>query len=114
MDEHSGRPDLDPCSLVQGGLFHLLTIHRDPIGGTKIDDVDLELRAGSGYANLGMTSGYPGVIDSQVGVAAATDHQPRRLQRVPGAIDLEYQRCSADGSFTRPAGAWSDAGHRLR
>jgi hypothetical protein len=31
-----------------------LTVHQHAIGGTKIDNVDLELWAGSGYPDLGV------------------------------------------------------------
>ena len=54
VDEHSGGADLDPCSLLQDGLLHPLSVHHNAVGRTKIDDVDLHLRTGRVYSDLGV------------------------------------------------------------
>ena len=48
---------------------------------------------------LDVPAAHAGVVDPQVGLGAAADHEAGRLQRVPGAVDLEdragaaYLRC---------------------
>ena len=48
--------------------------------------------------------------------AACCTHRkvPLRLERMPGAVDLEYEWRPADGGFTRPATALSNASDSLR
>ena len=88
MDEHSGGSDLDPCSILQGGLLDLLSVHHNAVGRTKIDDVDAELRTGRIDSDLGVPAGNSRVVDAQIGLTAAADHQARRLQRMPCAVDF--------------------------
>ena len=94
-------------------MLHPLPVHHDAVGGTQIDDVDLQAWTSRVDPDLGVPAGDSGVVDSQVGLAAATDHQSRRLQRMPSAIDLEHKRRPVDGSLACPTGAWRDAGNRL-
>ncbi len=61
-----------------------------------------------------MPSGDSWVIDPQIGIAAAADYQPWRLQRMPGAIDLQHKGRPVDGSVAGPATAWGNACHCLR
>ncbi len=59
----------------------------DPMSCTSINGSAVALRH---HRELGVRPADPGVVDPQAGLAAATDHQPGRLQRVAGAVDLEY------------------------
>ena len=94
-------------------MLHALPVHHDAVGGTEIDDVDPNAWTCRVHPNLCVPAGYPGVVDSQVCLAPATDHQSRRLQWMPRAVDLEYEWRPVDGSLTCPAGARRDAGNRL-
>src|SRR5688500_7115467 len=95
-------------------MLHPLSVHQDAVGGTQIDDVDLQALTCRVHPDLRVPARDSGVIDAQVGLATATDHQSRRLQWMPGAIDLEHEWRSVDGSLTCPTSAWRDAGNRLR
>ncbi len=66
--------------------------------------------------NLSVQSRDAGIADPQVGLRATPDGQPRRLQRVSGAIDFEHKvtrtRARCRCSFGRAVRL--DPGHRLR
>src|SRR5829696_8094572 len=95
-------------------MLHPLSVHHDAVGGTQIDDVDLQARTCRVYPDLRVPARDPGVVDAQVGLAPATDHQSRRLQWMPRAVDFEHKWRSVDGRLTCPTRAWCDAGDRLR
>ena len=63
-------------------MLHALSVHHDAVGGTQINDVDLQARTCRVYPDLRVPARDPGVVDTQVGLASATDHQPRWLQRM--------------------------------
>ena len=92
---------------------NLLAVDHDAVGRAEVDDIDLEGGVAAGDPNLGMTAGDTWVVDPQVGVAAAADDQAGRLQRVPGAVDLQHQRGPPDRGVAGRAVALGDAGHRL-
>src|SRR5215213_158746 len=116
VDEHPRGADLNPRSLSQRRTLHLVPVDRDSVGGTEVHDVDVLPVGGFADSNLSMQSGDAGIADPQVGLRAAPDGQPGRLQRVSGAVDFEHEVAAAG------AGGWCsfgravrlDAGHRLR
>src|SRR5687768_16703873 len=84
-DRHLGVADADRRPVVQPGASHLRAVDEDPVGRAEVDrlhtvDADLELEVAPAHA---------GVVDPQVGLGAAADHQAGRAQRVAGAVDLE-------------------------
>ena len=48
------------------------------------------------HVELDVATAHAGVVDAQVGLGAAADDQPRWLERVPGAVDLEEGARAAD------------------
>src|SRR5918995_1779731 len=84
-DRHLGVADADRRPVAQPGASHLRPVDEDPVGRAEVDrlhtvDADLELEVAPADA---------GVVDPQVGLGAAADHQAGRAQRVAGAVDLE-------------------------
>ena len=93
VDEHPGGPDLDPRALPRATAwrtFWPLTVMPlvEPRSTMSI--------CGPAGALLDPDLGVPPrdarIVDPEVGLAAAADHQAGRLQRVPGAVDLEHER----------------------
>ena len=92
MDEHPGRPDLDPRPLAAATACRTLW----PLTVMPFVDprstMSMVLRARPADPDLGVAPGDAGVVDPQVGLGAAADDQARRLQRVARAVHLEHQR----------------------
>src|SRR3954469_19238580 len=96
---HRGVADPDLAAVADTCLGDLVAVDEHAVGGAEVADLDLEVVLAPvdvrAHVELDVPTAHAGVVDADVGLGAAPDHHPRRLQRVPGPVDLE------DG--TRPA-----------
>src|SRR5215212_5808391 len=115
VDEHPIGADLNTRSLSQRRTLYLVSVDRDSVGATDVDDVDVLALRGLGAPDLGMQPGDAGIADPQVSLRAAPDGQPRGLQWMSGAIDFEHKlpRTSARSGRSFGRVVRLDPGHRL-
>src|SRR6478672_6790326 len=84
-DGHLGVPDLDRGAVAQPGPADLRPVDEDAVGGAEVHGLD----AVDGDLELDVAPAHARVVDPEVGLGAATDHQAGRAQRVARAVDLE-------------------------
>ena len=82
-----------------------VAVDEHAVGRAEVVDLEGEAAlAAAGDGELDVPPAHAGVVDPQVGLGAAADDQAGRLQRVPGAVDLEEGPGAADLGRRRVAG----------
>src|SRR3954451_4501783 len=96
---HRGVADPDLAAVADTCLGDLVAVDEHAVGGAEVADLDLEVVLAPvdvrAHVELDVPTAHAGVVDADVGLGAAPDHEPRRLQGVPGPVDLEDGTCPA-------------------
>src|SRR6476469_1107367 len=96
-DRHRGVPDLDLGAVVHAGVGDAVAVDLHAVGRAEVAHLDPDLVGAGpgGHHELDVPAAHPGVVDPHVRLGAATDHEPGRDQRVPGAVDLQHRAGAA-------------------
>src|SRR6476659_8438785 len=111
---HRGVADLDLAAVVERGLLHLVAVDEHPVGGPEVDHADVGAGAVVGvHSDLCVPARDARVVDPQVRLGAAADHDAGRVERVLHPVDLEdHGGAPYGGVGDGPFGDRRDLGQR--
>ena len=96
-DRHRGVPDLDDGAVLERGLLDTLTVDEYAVGRAEVDDADPGDRVPGEHADLGVPARDTRVVDPQVGLGAASDHDAWGIEWVLHPVHLEHHAGSSYG-----------------
>src|SRR5690625_755132 len=81
------RTDDDSRAVAHGRFSGAMTVYDGSVGGPEIDRHELCVSSLPERADLQVPTGHPAVVDANVALGPASEHDARRNHRVLGAID---------------------------
>src|SRR4051794_41762166 len=89
-DPHGGVADLDRGTVLERRLLDPGAVDQHAVRRAQIDDADLRAAPLIGiHPDLRVPAGHPRVVDPQIGVGAAADHDSRRIEWMLDPVDLQ-------------------------
>src|SRR4051812_9861822 len=85
---HVGAADPHRGAVADLGLLDPLTVDECAVGRAEVCDGHRGMLAIAGHAELDVPPADTGVVDPQVGLGTAAEHEPRGCHRMGAAVDL--------------------------